>query len=266
MLGRSKTPASTSGLCSWKPTVASIDDPFGILNSDPIPDVPQTALAFRTWRVSSSGLLLSINPPSLTGKAGGKTQPGPRRVGYMKLQQAFAADGGDGWPIGGPLLAACGRMGQNAEEQASHGKIPSKPCSCGIYATTSLKVINQYLGNEEVDGQALRGPVLGIVEMGGAVIPATQGFRARFARVAAIIALDEVISLTYPQLKQIASKYKVPLLRDRSADPEEYREEIEETMPAMTDDDTGVGDEVEEFLMGLSAPDEEDKGDKGDEE
>lgn len=224
---------------------SGLDDPNGII----IPDVPQTALAFRTWRLSDSGRLLSINAPSLTGKAGGNANQ-PRRVAWV--HRAMASDGQDGWPVGGPLTAHCGMQGANAEKNEDHGKIPSKSCSCGIYATTSIKVINQYLGNEVIQGTiAIRGPVLGIVEMGGRVIPATQGFRAAFARVAGIIQIDEAFSLSGPQLKQIAATYRVPLLKDLSVDPEEYREYIE-GMPAMTDT-SGIADEAEEFLMGLGA-------------
>jgi hypothetical protein len=228
------------------------NDPLGIMSSGPIPDVPQTALAFRTWRLGDNGRLLSINAPSLTGKAGGNANSrsnNPRSVPW--IQRAMASDGQDGWPIGGPLVAVCGRLGQNAEKTESHGKIPAKGCTCGIYATTNIKVIDRYLGNEVVDGIALRGPVLGVVEMGGSVRPATQGYRAAYARVAGIIKIGSEFSLSGPQLQQIAAFYKVPLLKDVSVNPEDYRKDIEDAMPAMTDDDTGIGDEAEEFLAEL---------------
>jgi hypothetical protein len=232
---------------------SSIDDPNGII----VPDIPVTALAFRTWRLSDTGRLLSINAPSLTGKAGGNANSGanaPRKISWV--HRAMASDGQEGWPIGGPLLATCGMQGPSADKNEDHGKIPSKSCSCGIYATTSIKVINQYLGNEVIQGTiAIRGPVLGIVEMGGRVIPATQGFRAEFARVAAILLIGAEFSLSSAQLKQIAATYKVPLLRDHSKDPEDYRAEIEEAMPEVMDP-SAVGDEAEEFLMGLQADEE----------
>ena len=232
--------------------MADVDDPNGILLPN-VPDVPQTALAFRTWRVGDNNRLLSINDPSLTGKDGANT---PRKVPW--IHRAMASDGQDGWPIGGPLVAVCGIQGPNAEKNEDHGKIPSKKCSCGIYATTSLKVIDHYLGNEVINGLSLRGPVLGIVEMGGTVIPATKGFRAAFARVAGIIKIGSEFSLSGPQLQQIAAFYKVPLLKDVSANPEDYRAEIEEAMPEVMDPST-IGDEVEEALAALFAPEEGDE-------
>ena len=128
----------------------------------PVPDVPQTFLAFRTWRLSESNRLLSINAPNLTGKAGGSGQQGVRKIGWIHRHLADE-EGQNGWPIAEPLMAHCGVKGAAAEANPDHGKIPSKECSCGIYATTEIKVINSYLGNEQYMGVAIRGPVLGIV-------------------------------------------------------------------------------------------------------
>lgn len=211
-----------------------------------IPDRPQTALAFRTWRLSDSGKLLSINAPSLTGKAGGGAQQ-PRRISWIHRQLADP-EGQDGWPIAKPLEAHCGNGGD--KKDPSHGPIPFKQCSCGIYATTSISVINQYLGNEIIMGTiAIRGPVLGVVELGGRVIPATQGYRAAYARVAAILLIDTAFTLSHPQLKMIAETYQVPALVPDSLDPEDYREHL---MP-----DTGVGDEVDQWLKNLQEGGEE---------
>jgi hypothetical protein len=215
-----------------------------------IPDVPQTALAFRTWRLSDTGRLLSINAPSLTGSAGGSANQRQRKVPW--IHRALADEEGQhGWPIGGPLVAACGVGGAGAEKNPDHGKIPSKGCSCGIYATTELKIINNYLGNEIVQGLALRGPVLGVVELGGRVIPATQGYRAAFARVAAILLIDEVFSLGSAQLRHIAETYRVPAIVPHSIIPEDYRDDL---TPEST-----LADEAEEFLRGVEGGDEEDE-------
>lgn len=227
-------------------------------DGSPIPDVPQTALAFRTWRLSDSNRLLSINAPNLTGKAGGSQQQGTRKIGWIHRHLADD-EGQHGWPIAEPLMAQCGVRGQGAEAIPEHGKIPSKDCSCGIYATTEIKVINSYLGNEIYMGVNIRGPVLGIVEMGGRVIPATQGYRARFARVAAILAIPSEFSLTRAHLAQIAELYQVPLLEDISKDPEDYRGLIG-NMPAVTDP-SSIGDELEQWLMNQG--DETDKKDDG---
>jgi hypothetical protein len=141
-------------------------------------------------------------------------------------------------------------LGGGAESNEDHGKIPSKTCSCGIYATTSLHVINGYLGNEVILGTiAIRGPVLGIVEMGGQVIPATQGYRARYARPAAILLIDPVFSLDHALLRRIAETYNIPAITPHSKDPADYREAINE-LPAIVDP-SAVGDEADEFLKKL---------------
>lgn len=195
-----------------------------------IPDRPQTVLAFRTWRLSESNKLLSINAPTLTGKAGGNPMQGyTRKVTW--IHRALAdPEGQDGWPIGQPLVAHCGHDRSatgEASKNPDHGPIPAKTCTCGIYATTSIQVINQYLGNEVINGTiAIRGPVLGVVELGGHTIPATQGFRAGGARVAAILLIDPVFSLSKSQLKQIADIYQVPALVPHSLIPEDYRDSL----------------------------------------
>jgi hypothetical protein len=221
----------------------------------PIPDVPQTALAFRTWRLSENNKLLSINAPNLTGKAGGNQQQGARKIGWIHRHLADP-EGQDGWPIGEPLVAHCGVRGEGAEAIPEHGKIPSKECSCGIYATTEIKVINSYLGTEQYMGAFIRGPVLGIVELGGRVIPATQGYRARYARVAGILAIGDVFTISHERLLQIAELYKVPLLTDISKDPEDYREAIGR---CSVTDPSSIGDELEQWLM--KETDETDKKD-----
>jgi hypothetical protein len=227
------------------------------LDGTPIPDVPQTALAFRTWRLSDSGNLLSINAPNLTGKAGGSPGQGVRKIGWIHRHLADD-EGQNGWPIATPLVAQCGVRGAGAEAIPEHGKIPAKECSCGIYATTELKVINSYLGNEQYMGVAIRGPVLGIVELGGKVIPATQGYRARYARVAGILAIDEVFSLKHAHLAQIAERYQVPLIKPFSINPEDYREAISQ-MPAITDP-SSIGDEIDQFLAGLDEKKDDEEG------
>lgn len=224
----------------------------------PIPDVPQTALAFRTWRLSEDNKLLSINAPNLTGKAGGSGQQQVRKIGWIHRHLADP-EGQAGWPIGTPLMAQCGVRGAGAESIPEHGKIPGKDCTCGIYATTSLKVINSYLGSEMYLGVAIRGPVLGVVELGGRVVPASQGYRARYARIAAILQIDEVFSLQRAHLNAIAELYQVPLLVPHSVNPEDYREAIGQ-MPAVTDP-SSIGDEADAWLAELSS-----QGDKDDED
>jgi hypothetical protein len=217
-----------------------------------IPDEVETRLAFRTWRLSDSGKLLSINAPSLTGKAGGSGKP-IQKISWIHRQLADS-EGQDGWPVGDPLVAHCGRGGDLASPD--HGPIPAKRCSCGIYATTSVSVINQYLGTEIINGTiAIRGPVLGLVELGGRIIPATQGYRARGARIAAILLIDTAFTLPHSQLKQIAERYEVPALVPHSLNPEDYRDRL-------ASEGAPIADQVEDYLRQIL----EDGHDEGGEE
>jgi hypothetical protein len=221
--------------------IGGVGDDIGV-DGIIIPDRPQTVLAFRTWRLSEDNTLLSINAPTLTGKAGGNGQSGQRRISWIHRQLADP-EGQNGWQPGRPLVAHCGRGG-DVDNKDTHGPIPAKNCSCGIYATTKIEVINQYLGNEIIQGTiAIRGPVLGVVEMGGRVVPATQGYRAREVRIAAILLLDPVFTLSHSQLKLIAEKYRVPALVPHSLNPEEYRDRL---VP-----ETSLEDEVDLLLKDL---------------
>ena len=68
-------------------------------------------------------------------------------------------------------------------------------------------MINHYLGRD-----AWHGPVLGVVELGGRLIPATQGYRAAYARIAVILLVDEQMTEQHGFLRDIAAAYQVPAL------------------------------------------------------
>jgi hypothetical protein len=186
-----------------------------------IPDIPETKLALRCWRLDMRKLTLL----SLTDH--GRLRNAPNQQAWFS--RALSRPEG-GWDPEEPLRAICG----NAHRE-DHGPIPGADCTCGIYATTSLSVINGYLSPDA--------PVLGIVEMGGHTIPATQGYRAYGARVAGIIAVEEILTLPHSVLDDIAAKYDVPLLTDFSTDPEDYRDKLVR--------EQSVGDAAEAWLRDL---------------
>jgi hypothetical protein len=163
-------------------------------------DDARTVLAFRTWRCDLRRLVLH----SLHGGVS-------RRAAHWMLSTAFATPEQD-WPQDDILVAKCGR---NVHHEQGP---PDASCSCGIYGTDSLEVVNDYLTRES--------PVLGLVELGGRTIPAAQGFRSLAARVAAVLLVDEVLTLPHWQLRQLADAYKVPALRPESIDPQEFRQAL----------------------------------------
>lgn len=178
-----------------------------------VPDFPQTRLALRVWQFDRERLaLLSLNAP------GKKTS---------WIARAMSAPGGD-WPRQRVLTASCRAKDKHDDP------VPGQECTCGIYATTDLDVISGYLTRSA--------PVLGVVEMGGRLIPATNGYRAAFARVAVILLIDEALTEPHATLRKLAAAYKVPAVVPHSADPEDYRE-IAGT--------PSLAAEAEEYLRGM---------------
>ena len=172
------------------------------------PDFPQTRLALRAWRLDRAAMAVrSLNAPV------------SRKASW--IEKAMASPAGN-WPSDHALAAACpvpvpkkGRD-EDGEQEEPHGPVPGRKCTCGVYATTDLDVISGYLSRSA--------PVLGIVEMGGRVIPAANGYRAAFARVAVILLLDEALTEPHGLLRELAAAYRVPAVIPHSADPEDYRE------------------------------------------
>ena len=181
------------------------------------PDYPQTRLAMRTWQIDKAALTVrSLNAPG-----------GSRKKSWMATAMASPAGS---WPHDRPITASCRLGGDKAHDDP----VPGAECSCGIYATTDLDVISNYL--------AKWAPVVGIVEMGGRVIPATQGYRAAVARVAVILLIDEALTEPHATLRKLAAAYRVPAVIPHSADPEQYRELASSPSLAI---------EAEDYLRGL---------------
>ncbi len=171
-----------------------------------VPDFPQTCLALRSWQFDRASMAVrSLNAPQ------------GRKASWMA--KAMASPAGN-WPHGEPLAAACAlpgrKKGKKDDDEEEHGPVPAKDCSCGIYATTDLDVISGYLSRTA--------PVLGVVELGGRIIPATQGYRAAFARVAVILLIDEALTEPHSVLRDLAEAYRVPAVVPFSDIPEDYRE------------------------------------------
>jgi hypothetical protein len=182
------------------------DTPDGITGK--VPDFPETRLALRAWIYNRAGpSVRSLNAP----------------MGKASWMAAAMADPVGDWPHRQPLQATC---------KTEHDEgVPDPRHSCGIYATADLDVIGGYLSADA--------PVLGIVELGGRVIPAQQGYRAQYARVAAILLVDPVLTLPHGTLRKLAVAYRVPALVPHSVDPEDYRDLIV---------GTPLADEVDRYL------------------
>ena len=192
----------------------------------------QTVLAFRVWRWErrrhreAGQRVVELRLRSLNA-------PVTRRS--SRVARALSSPGGD-WPVAGLLSAVCnsavsaGHDPENPDCDCKHGPIPGDKCTCGIYAATDLEIINSYLVKPEV-------PVMGVVEMGGRVIPADQGYRAEAARVAAILKIDPMFTLDHATLDAIAAEYSVPAIVPFSTDPEDYRRLVSGVQTADIDDE-----------------------------
>jgi hypothetical protein len=188
-----------------------------------VPDYPQTRLALRAWGLDRAALAVrSLNAPAAGRKA-------------SWIAKAMASPEGN-WPHGAPLAAACPlpprrKKKDDGEEPRPHGPVPAADCSCGIYATTDLDVINGYLSRTA--------PVLGIVELGGRLIPASQGYRAAYARVAVILLVDDALTEPHGLLRDLAAAYRVPAVVPHSERVEDYRLLAGTGLDVATDDEIG---------------------------
>jgi hypothetical protein len=163
----------------------------------PVPDFPQTRLALRCWQFDRDRLTLrSLNAAH-------------KKTSWMA--KAMSSPAGD-WPQRGLLTASCNKRGEDKHDDA----VPGQDCSCGVYATIDLDVIDGYLSRFA--------PVLGVVELGGRIIPATNGYRAAYARVAGILLIDEALTEPHSVLRKVAAAYRVPAVVPHSVSPEDYRE------------------------------------------
>jgi hypothetical protein len=113
---------------------------------------------------------------------------------------------GTPWPPEKDLHAVC----PHQKHQAANST-----CSCGIYGTTDIGVAAPYTGV---------GNAFGLVYgWGEHVVPADSGFRAEYARIAAIFAVVREVSMEEAHLARIAKLYGVPLITPHSLEVEDYR-------------------------------------------
>jgi hypothetical protein len=167
---------------------------------------PQTRLALRSWQLDRASMAVrSLNAPM------------SRKPNW--IAKAMASPAGN-WPRDRPIAATCAlpkpRRKKDDDGEPVHGPVPDPGCSCGIYATTDLDIINCYLSRTA--------PVLGIVELGGRLIPASNGYRAAYARVAVILLVDEALTEPWGVLREVAAAYRVPAVVPHSSTAEDYRE------------------------------------------
>lgn len=182
-----------------------------------VPAYPQTRLALRAWQFDRAAMTVrSLNAP---------------RGRQSWMAKAMASPAGS-WPYGRPIAARCPLTGDKQHDDP----VPGRECSCGIYATTDLDIISSYPSKSA--------PVLGVVELGGRVIPATQGYRAAYARVAVILLIDEALTEPHATLRKLADAYKVPAVVPHSVVPEDYRELAGTPSLAL---------EAEEYLRGMGS-------------
>jgi hypothetical protein len=142
---------------------------------------------------------------------------------------------GTPWPPGKDLHATCLRSKHLAADPA---------CSCGIYATTDIGVAAPYTGV---------GNCFGLVYgWGKRCVPADNGFRCEYARLAAIFAVVREVSMERPHLARIANLYGVPLITPHSLEVEDYRLLLQE----------GAAD-MDAELRNLTGGNDEEPGDQG---
>jgi hypothetical protein len=89
------------------------------------------------------------------------------------------------WPAEGWLTGVCHAL----EPKVPHGPVPDSQCKCGIYAVRSPFEALAYVRHPLSFQTDFR--LVARVDLAGAVIPGTRGFRAECARIRALVAFDE---------------------------------------------------------------------------
>jgi hypothetical protein len=128
--------------------------------------------------------------------------------GAHKMLTSVVASG-TMWAPGKDQRAICTHGGRKAHPAAD------PECTCGIYAAADIPAAAPYTGVSNCFGL--------VYGWGEHVVPADNGFRAEYARIAAIFEVVREISLEPSHLRRIAKLYGVPLIRPHSLNVEDYR-------------------------------------------
>jgi len=124
---------------------------------------------------------------------------------------------GVSWPADQDLHAICHRS------RGDKHKPPAKSCGCGIYAAYDIEAAAPYTGV---------GNVFGLVwGWGKQAVPAINGYRAEYARIAAILPVAREVSLGPTHLRKVAKLYRVPLITPHSLKVEDYRPQLRQLPP-----------------------------------
>jgi hypothetical protein len=179
-----------------------------------VPDVAQTLLGFRAWRVRERDLTLwSVTRGDL----------GPKRSPRQKRQQELLSNPDGAWPAGEPIHAVCDQLGKKVGKKAHEVPADNKGCGCGVYASYDVDVVGGYLRGA---------PILGLIQGWGKVVPGLPdpttigGFRAQHAQIVCLFEIAEDFTVSRRQLRKLAERYQVPLLRPHSDVAEDYREVV----------------------------------------
>jgi hypothetical protein len=171
-----------------------------------VPDVAATLLGFRVWRVRERDLTLW----SVTRGDPGKKPP---------RHQVLLSNPDGAWPAGEPIHAACDQLGKKGHQVPAD----KKGCGCGVYASYDVDVVGGYLRGA---------PILGLIQGWGKVVPGLPdpttigGFRAQHAQIVCLFEIAEDFTVSRRQLRKLAERYQVPLLRPHSDVAEDYREVV----------------------------------------
>jgi len=180
---------------------------LGELDPITVPDVAEPVLGFRVWRVVEG------REPTLWSVTRGEAKKPPRT--RLMLSNPDGA-----WPPAQTLEATC-ELGPLGKVKDHDEQVPDPDCACGFYATLDLRVIAAYIRGA---------PVLGLVQGSGRVIPGAPsstslgGFRAQRITIAALFDIAADFTVPRRQLRKLADRYQVRLVRPTSDTAEDYRE------------------------------------------
>jgi hypothetical protein len=112
------------------------------------------------------------------------------------------------WAAGKPLLAQCrqqyGEPSNRYQLQGSHDP-PHSVCPCGIYAFKQAPAADELWMDRMFDGTGGTPYIFGAVLLWGRIVEHERGYRAQYARVAALAA-------GHPRAGVLAERYGVGLV------------------------------------------------------
>jgi hypothetical protein len=191
------------------------DELYSLGTQMEVPDVAEPVLGFRCWDYSDEfNGIFSLH---------GVWRLWPSNTEFKAICAKYVYEGNwERWQrksSSKELLENFGDGNGNFVHPAEAYKhrAPSKQCQCGIYAAYDANIVIGYADTVRV---------FGLIAAWGLVIPASNGFRAEYAKPVCFFDIEQMHTVERRKLKAVADNYSVPFIVPHSLNVEDYREGV----------------------------------------